>query len=378
MGNHALSFKGSFWRTKMTKVWNYFAGPCMLPVEVMKQAQEEFRDYNGTGIGIVEMSHRSAEFDAIAKESEALLRELLDIPSNYKVIFEQGGGRGQFAAIPLNLLPEDGHADYFVTCHWSRCAYKECNEHFGKAILHECTDLDANGQYTVDYSKMKVTPGASYAYMCLNETVNGIESFTLPDTGDVPLIVDMSSDIMTRPIDVSKFGAIIFGLQKNVGPAGMTITIVREDLLGKARKYTPSIMNWDNLAKFDSMFNTPCTFSWYMAYLNFKWIKSLGGVAELEKRNIAKSKMLYDYIDNSDFYISKISPKDRSRVNCVFTLKDESLNDEFIKTAKAQGLIGLKGHKVLGGMRASIYNAMPIEGVEVLVKYMQEFAAKHS
>ncbi|MGN0902290.1 MAG: 3-phosphoserine/phosphohydroxythreonine transaminase, partial [Succinivibrio sp.] len=222
-----------------------------------------------------------------------------------------------------------------------------------------------------------VTKGASYAYMCLNETVNGIESFTLPDTGDVPLIVDMSSDIMTRPIDVSKFGAIIFGLQKNVGPAGMTVTIVREDLLGRARKYCPSILNWANLAKFESMFNTPCTFAWYMGCLNFRWIKSLGGVEELERRNIKKSEMLYDYIDSSDFYISKIAKKDRSRVNCVFTLKDESLNDEFLKLAKENNLIGLKGHKVLGGMRASIYNAMPVEGVEVLVKFLKEFAAAH-
>lgn len=361
----------------MSKVWNYFAGPCMLPVEVMKKAQEEFCDFEGAGIGIVEMSHRSAEFTKVAQDAEALLRELLNVPSNYKILFEQGGGRGQFAAIPLNLMPEGGHADYFVTGHWSRCAWKECNERYGEAILHECSEQDENGQYFIDYSKMKVTEGSSYAYLCLNETVNGIEVFDIPDTGDVPLIVDMSSDIMTRPIDVSKFGAIIFGLQKNVGPAGMTITIVREDLLGHARKYTPSVLDWSVLAKFESMFNTPCTFSWYMGGLNFKWIKSLGGVTELEKRNIEKSKMLYDYIESTDFYISKVVPKDRSRVNVVFTLKDESLNDEFIKTAKAKGLIGIKGHKVLGGMRASIYNAMPIEGVKVLVEYMKEFAANH-
>lgn len=213
----------------MSKVWNYYAGPCMLPVEVMEKAQKEFRDFEGTGMGVVELSHRSAEFMKVAKEAEALLRELLDIPSNYRVLFEQGGGRGQFAAIPLNLLPENGHADYFVTGHWSRCAFKECDEHYGKAILHECTFENKDGLYEVDYSKMKVTDGAAYAYMCINETVNGIESFELPDTGDVPLIADMSSDILTRPIDVSKFGAIIFGVQKNVAPAGMTVTIVREE-----------------------------------------------------------------------------------------------------------------------------------------------------
>ena len=362
----------------MSKVWNYYAGPCMLPDEVMDRAQKEFRSFEGSGMGIVEISHRSAEFMKVAAEAESLIRELLHIPSNYKVLFEQGGGRGQFAAIPLNLMPEGGHADYFITGHWSRCAAKECNERFGQGIVHECTDLNADGQYEVDYSKMTVTPGSSYAYICINETVNGIETIDcLPDTGDVPLIADMSSDIMTRPIDVSKFGAIIFGLQKNVGPAGMTISIVREDLLGHARKYCPSVLDWAVLAKFDSMFNTPCTFAWYMAFLNFTWIKNLGGVEELERRNIAKAKMLYNYLDNSDFYETKIAPKDRSRVNCVFTLKDEALNDEFIKTAKSQNLIGLKGHKVLGGMRASIYNAMPIEGVEVLVKFLKEFEQNH-
>ena len=361
----------------MSKVWNFFAGSCMLPEQVMEKAQSEFRDFEGTGTGIVEMSHRSKEFMKVAQDAEALLRELLHIPSNYRVLFEQGGGRGQFAAIPLNLLPEGGHADYFVTGHWSRCAYKECNERYGEAILHECSELNKDGLWEVDYSKMKVTPGSSYAYMCLNETVNGIESFEYPETGDVPLIVDMSSDIMTRPIDVSRFGAIIFGLQKNVGPAGMTITIVREDLLGKARKYCPSVLDWSVLSKFESMYNTPCTFSWYMGGLNFKWIKSLGGVEELEKRNIAKSKMLYTYLENEDFYELKIASKDRSRVNVVFTLKDESLNDEFIAQAKAHNIIGIKGHKVLGGMRASIYNAMPIEGVEVLIAYLKEFAAAH-
>lgn len=361
----------------MSKVWNYYAGPCMLPVEVMEKAQKEFRNFEGTGMGVVELSHRSAEFMKVAKEAEALLRELLDIPSNYRVLFEQGGGRGQFAAIPLNLLPENGHADYFVTGHWSRCAFKECDEHYGKAILHECTFENKDGLYEVDYSKMKVTEGAAYAYMCINETVNGIESFELPDTGDVPLIADMSSDILTRPIDVSKFGAIIFGVQKNVAPAGMTVTIVREDLLGKARKYCPSIMNWSVLDKFESMYNTPCTFSWYMACLNLKWIKSLGGVKEMEGRNIAKSKMVYDYLESSDFYRVRIAVKDRSRVNCVFNLKDESLNDEFVAEGKKNGLVGIKGHKVLGGMRASLYNAMPIEGAKVLVDFLKKFAAAH-
>ncbi len=362
----------------MSKVWNFYAGPCMLPDEVMDEAQRDFRNFENTGMGVVEISHRSAEFADIACKSEALLRELLHIPSNYRVLFEQGGGRGQFAAIPLNLMPENGQADYFVTGHWSNCAAKECVEKYGKGIIHECTYLNSKGQYDVDFSKMTVTPGSSYAYICINETVNGIETLdNLPDTGDVPLIADMSSNIMTRPIDVSKFGAIIFGLQKNVGPSGMTITIVREDLIGHARKYCPSVLDWAVLDKYGSMFNTPCTFAWYMAYLNFKWIKSLGGVEELERRNIAKSKMLYNYIDESDFYVSKISKNVRSRVNCVFTLKDETLNNEFIAQSKALGLVGLKGHKVLGGMRASIYNAMPIEGVKALVDFLKDFEQRY-
>lgn len=362
----------------MSQVWNYNAGPSMIPPAVMAKAQSEFCDFNGVGIGIVEMSHRSPEYTAVAKEAEALLRELMDIPDNYAVLFEQGGGRGQFAAIPLNLLPEDGHADYFVTGHWSRCAYKECSERFGKAVLHECVEKDANGQYHIDYSKMQVTPGASYAYACLNETVNGIEMFELPDTGDVPLVVDMSSNILTRRIDVTRFGAIIFGAQKNVAPAGLTVTIVRKDLLGRSRQYCPSVLDWTVLSQYDSMYNTPCTFSWYMAGLAFKWIKELGGVDELEKRNAVKAKLLYECIDRLDMYKPQVAEGSRSRVNCVFNLKDESLNQEFLAAAKAEHLIGLKGHKVLGGMRASIFNAMPLEGVQVLVDFLERFAKAHA
>lgn len=357
----------------MSKAWNYGAGPSMLPVEVMEKAQSEFLNFNNTGIGIVEMSHRSKEYDAVANHARDTLRKIMNIPDNYRILFEQGGGRGQFAAIPLNLLPEDGFADYFVTGHWSRCAYKECNDKYGKAILHECVSKDDKDQYFIDYDKMQVTDGATYVYACLNETVNGIEINNIPDTKGVPLIVDMSSNILTRDIDVSKFGAIIFGAQKNVAPSGLTITIVREDLLGKARKYCPSVLDWSTLDQFDSMYNTPNTFSWYMAGLAFDWIESIGGVSELEKRNIAKANLLYDYVDSSDFYICPIKRADRSRVNCVFTLKDESLNQAFLEMASQKHLIGLKGHKVLGGMRASIYNAMPIEGVQVLVDFLKQF-----
>lgn len=359
-------------------VWNFSAGPSMIPPEVMTKAQQEFCDFHGMGMGVVEMSHRWPEFMAVAQEAEALLRELMNIPDNYAVLFEQGGGRGQFAAVPLNLLPEGGFADYFVTGHWSRSAYKECAERYGDARLHECVFKNAQGQYEVDYSKMQVTKGASYAYLCLNETVNGIELFKLPDTGDVPLIADMSSDILTRPIDVTKFGAIIFGAQKNVAPAGLTVTIVRKDLIGKARKCCPSILDWAVLDKYESMYNTPNTFAWYMAGLAFKWIKELGGTEELERRNIAKSNLLYDFLDHNPFYRCQVTKADRSRVNCVFNLQNEDLNAEFLAQAKARNLIGLKGHKVLGGMRASIYNAMPIEGVRDLVAFLDEFAKAHS
>ncbi len=362
----------------MSKAWNFGAGPSMLPPEVMEQAQREFLDFHGLGIGIVEMSHRSAEYTAVAREAEFLLREILDIPEDYAVLFEQGGGRGQFAAVPLNLLPEGGHADYFVTGHWSRCAYKECAERYGKAILHECAPQGTDGLYHVDYSKMQVTPGSAYAYVCLNETVNGIEMFELPDTGDVPLIADMSSNILSRPIDVRKFGAIIFGAQKHVAPAGLTVTIVRRDLLGHARQYCPSVLDWSVLSQYDSMYNTPNTFSWYMAGLDFKWIKSLGGLEAMEERNKAKAELLYGFMDKHPFYHLPIATECRSRMNCVFTLKDESLNPEFLKQAAAEHLIGLKGHKVLGGMRASIYNAMPIEGVQVLVSFLDRFASAHS
>ncbi|MCR5537031.1 MAG: 3-phosphoserine/phosphohydroxythreonine transaminase [Succinivibrio sp.] len=358
----------------MGKVWNFTAGPCMLPPEVMQQAQAEFCDYAGTGIGIIESSHRSKEFDEIAKNSEQLLRELLKIPDNYRVLFMQSGGRGQFAAVPLNLLSENGVCDYFVTGHWSRQAYKECHERFGNAVLHECAQRNSRGIYSVDYAQMRLSPQSEYAYVCFNETVNGLELFELPDLGSVPLVADMSSNILTRSIDVSRFGAIVFGVQKNVAPAGLVIAIVREDLLGHSRKYCPSILDWTVMNQYDSLFNTPCTFSWYMAYLVFKWIKNLGGVEALEKRNIQKARLLYEYLDSTSFYNSVIDPKDRSRVNVVFTLKNDVLNNKFLSEAKEHGLIGLKGHKVLGGMRASIYNAMPLEGVQALVDFMQDFA----
>ncbi len=361
----------------MFRAWNYGAGPSMMPLEVLEEAAGEFTNFKGLGIGLVEMSHRSPVFMEVAKEAENTLRSLMQIPDNYHVLFEQGGGRGQFAAIPLNILKEGGIADYFVTGHWSKCAFKECQEHFGEAVLHECVKKNAAGEYEIDYSMMKVTEGADYAYVCLNETVNGIEMFELPDTGSVPLIADMSSNILTRPVDVSRFGAIIFGAQKNVAPAGLTITIVRDDLVGKARKDCPSVLNWEVLAKNDSLYNTPNTFSWYLAGKVFKWLERSGGTGAMAELNLKKSNLLYDFLDQSKFYRCPIAKKDRSRVNCVFNLIDESLNQDFLEASKRNNLIGLKGHKVLGGMRASLYNAMPYRGAEVLVDFLRLFEIDH-
>ncbi|MCR5084389.1 MAG: 3-phosphoserine/phosphohydroxythreonine transaminase [Succinivibrionaceae bacterium] len=362
----------------MPRVWNFSAGPSMLPESVMRQAQSEFVDFEGEGMGIVEMSHRGATFTRVAQEAEGLLREIMGIPDNYRVLFEQGGGRGQFAAVPLNLLPEGGRADYFITGHWSRSAFKECAERYGEAVAHECTRKDAQGRVEVDYGAMQVSEGAAYAYCCLNETVNGVEMFSLPDTGAVPLIADISSDVLTRPMDVTRFGALIFGAQKNVAPAGLTITVVRDDLIGRARRYCPSVLDWAVLAKHGSMYNTPNTFAWYMAGLAFKWIRSIGGTEELARRNQEKAELLYGAIDGNPFYRTQVAEGSRSRVNCVFNLRDEALNADFLKEALAEGLSGLKGHKVLGGMRASIYNAMPIEGVRALVDFLGRYAGKHA
>ena len=360
----------------MSETWNFTAGPCMMPPQVMRKAQAEFLDYHGAGAGIIELSHRSSEFDALAKHSAAKLRELMEIPGNYRILFMQSGGRGQFAAVPLNLLPEQGTADYFITGHWSRCAFKECSERFGHAVAHECTVRDSRGFYHIDYDQMKATPGAAYAYVCLNETVNGIEMFDLPVLPEgVPLVADLSSNVLTRRIDVSRFGALIFGVQKNIAPAGLVIAVVREDLLGHCRRGCPSVLDWTLLNQYDSLFNTPCTFSWYMASLVFDWLLEQGGVPEMEKRAEAKSKLLYDYIDTSDFYRSVIAPRDRSRVNCPFLLKDDILNTSFLTSAREDHLLGLKGHKALGGMRASLYNAMPLEGVKALVAFLKDFAA---
>ncbi|MEL0629385.1 3-phosphoserine/phosphohydroxythreonine transaminase [Psychromonas aquatilis] len=362
----------------MTKKYNFCAGPAMLPEAVMQQAQSEFCNWQGSGISVMEVSHRSPEYIELAKQAEADLRELLAVPDNYKVLFCQGGGRGQFAAVPLNLLGDKLDADYILTGQWSKSAVVEAKKH---ARIQE-TDImttTADGKITIKpCDEWPVNSGAAYLHYCPNETIEGIEIFDVPSTGIVPLVADMSSTILSRPLDISKFGLIYAGAQKNIGPSGLAIVIVRDDLVGKARKAIPSIFDYEIQANADSMYNTPPTYSWYLAGLVFKWLLAQGGIAEVEKKNIAKAELLYNAIDASSFYSNNVDKSVRSRMNIPFTLADDSLNDTFLSESKAAGLLTLKGHKLVGGMRASIYNAMPIEGVQALVDFMAAFEKKYA
>ena len=362
----------------MTKIYNFCAGPAMLPEAVMQQAQSEFCNWQGLGVSAMEVSHRSPEYVAMAKQSELDLRELMAIPDNYKVLFCHGGGRGQFAAVPLNLLGDKLDADYMLTGQWSKSAVVEAKKH---ARINE-TDI----MLTTEQGKTAVKPcadwtvnaDAAYVHYCSNETIEGIEIFDVPETGDVPLVADMSSTILSRTIDVSKFGVIYASAQKNIGPSGLAIVIVRDDLIGQARQAIPSIFDYQIQADFDSMYNTPPTYSWYLAGLVFKWLLAEGGIAAVEQKNIAKAELLYKAIDSSTFYTNNVDASVRSRMNIPFTLADDGLNETFLSEAKAAGLLTLKGHKLVGGMRASIYNAMPIEGVQALVDFMAVFEKKYA
>lgn len=356
----------------MSATYNFCAGPAMLPAPVMLKAQDEFINWQSTGSSVMELSHRSTEFIAVANKAEADIRELMNIPENYKVLFCHGGGRGQFSAVPTNFLPVGGEADYVVTGSWSKSAAAEATN-FGKINVIEGTATTNNVKSVIAPSDWPLNPNAAYVHYCPNETVDGIEIFEVPETNGVPLVADMSSTIMSREIDVSKFALIYAGAQKNIGPSGLTIVIVREDMLGYARETTPSIMNYQTLAEKDSMYNTPPTFAWYLAGLVFEWLKEKGGVSAIEKVNHDKAELLYQYIDKSDLYVNNIASANRSKMNIPFWLKDESLNDEFLAHAKDFGLSALKGHRIVGGMRASIYNAMPIEGVQKLVEFMKKF-----
>ncbi len=356
----------------MTEVFNFCAGPAMLPKPVMVKAQSEFVNWHDMGSSIMELSHRSKAYIEVAIKAEQDLRTLMSIPENYKVLFCHGGGRGQFSAVPLNLLPEGGHADYVVSGSWSQAAAAEA-ANYGQINVVNVVD-QVQGQTVVkSVNNWTLSSEAAYVHYCPNETVNGIEIFDVPETGNVPLVADMSSTILSREIDVSKFAVIYAGAQKNIGPSGLTLVIVREDLLGNARKQTPSIFNYQLAADNDSMYNTPPTYAWYLAGLVFEWLLELGGVVSIAKANRQKAALLYDAIDNSDFYTNNIATTYRSLMNVPFWLVNEELNAQFLKEAENAGLTALKGHRSVGGMRASIYNAMPIEGVQKLVEFMKTF-----
>lgn len=359
----------------MSTTYNFCAGPAMLPSEVMSKAQAEFINWQNNGCSVMELSHRSKAFMAIAEKAEADLRQLMNIPNNYKVLFMHGGGRGQFSAVPFNLLPKDAKADYIVTGSWSKAAAKEAANHGDINVIDAVQDNEGIKQ-ALPSIEWSLNPNAAYVHYCPNETVDGIEIFDIPNVGDVPLVADMSSTILSREIDVSKFGLIYAGAQKNIGPSGLTIVIVRDDLLGQARKTTPSVLNYQLAADNGSMYNTPPTFAWYLAGLVFEWLKDLGGVEHIAQINHQKAEALYKYIDESDFYINNIAIENRSLMNVPFWLKDESLNDRFLAEAEQAGLLALKGHRSVGGMRASIYNAMPIEGVNTLINFMKAFAGR--
>ncbi|MGH8690003.1 MAG: 3-phosphoserine/phosphohydroxythreonine transaminase [Burkholderiales bacterium] len=356
----------------MSRIFNFGAGPAMLPAEVLARAGDEMLDWRGSGMSVMEMSHRGKEFMGIAAEAEADLRALLAIPAGYQVLFLQGGATLQFAQVPMNLLRGKGRADYVVTGEWSKKAVKEAKNYCDVGIA--ATSEDKNFSYAP--KQWKVRPDAAYVHYCSNETIGGVEYHEVP-SAQVPLVADASSHFLSRPLEVSKFGLIYAGAQKNAGPAGLTIVVVREDLIGQAAKGTPSVMDYRLQADADSMLNTPATYAMYIAGLVFKWLKQLGGLAAVEKANIEKSRLLYDFLDRSRFFRNPVAKEDRSRMNVPFTLKDAALDEAFLKSAAGRGLTQLKGHRSVGGMRASIYNAMPVEGVQQLVAYMREFEQKH-
>ena len=343
----------------------------MLPKPVLARAQAEMLDWHGSGMSVMEMSHRGKEFTSILAKTEADFRTLLNIPSNYKVLFLQGGAIAENAMIPLNLLAGKA-ADYAVTGGWSKRSVDDALA-FGTINVVTSTEAE-NYKHVPAFDSWKLNKDAAYLHICTNETMSGVEFDGLPNAGSVPIVADMSSHILSREIDVTKFGVIYAGAQKNIGPAGLCLVIVREDLLDRASPQTPAVFHWKTQAENASMTNTPPTYGIYIAGLVFEWLLALGGVAAIEKVNITKAKLLYDYIDSTDFYVNHVAKNNRSRMNIPFYLRDESLNDAFLKGASTAGLLQLKGHRAVGGMRASIYNAMPIEGVQALVKYMKMFA----
>ena len=347
-----------------------------MPVDVLEKAKWELVNWQNAGMSVMEMSHRGKEFVAIAAQAEEDLRKLLGIPANYKVLFLQGGATMQFAAVPMNLLRGGKAIDFVNTGEWSKKAISEARKFADARVV--ASSEDRNFTYVPKQSAWKRSPDAAYLHICSNETIGGVEYHWTPDTGATPLVADMSSHILSRPIDVAKYGLIYAGAQKNIGPAGLVVVIVREDLVGKALPETPNVLDYKLQSAADSMLNTPPTFSVYLAGLTFKWLLERGGLAGIEQVNIRKAKLLYDYLDAQDFYANPVAKEDRSRMNVPFTLRDAALDAKFLAEAEARGLSQLKGHRSVGGMRASIYNAMPVEGVEALVDFMEEFRRAHA
>jgi phosphoserine aminotransferase len=361
------------------RVFNFSAGPAALPLPVLERVQGELLDWRGSGMSVMEMSHRGNDFMAIQAKAMGDLRRLLAVPDHYKVLFLQGGGIGEAAIVPLNLTRERRRADYVNTGHWSTRAIAEAGRFCDVNVAASAEDRGFT--YVPAQSTWRLSRDAAYVHVCTNETLGGVEYPAWPDPSGlpdgVPLVADMSSHMLSRPVDVARFGVIYAGAQKNIGPAGLTLVLVREDLLGRARDECPSVFDYAKQAAADSMLNTPPTFSIYVAGLVFEWLAAQGGLAAIERTNVAKATRLYDTIDRAGFYANKVERAARSRMNVPFFLPDARLDDEFLAGAKARGLAALKGHRAAGGMRASIYNAMPLEGVEALCAYMDEFAARH-
>ena len=356
----------------MNRVFNFSAGPSMLPLPVLEKAASELVCYGDSGMSVMEMSHRSPVYEEIIADAQAKLRTLMNIPDNYKVLFLQGGASTQFASVPLNLLNGFGKADYIVSGQFSKKAFDEAQKYGDvKAIA---SSKDKNFTYIPKITRDDIRPDADYVHVCFNNTIYGTKFNYIPDTGDIPLVADMSSCIISEPVDVTKFGVIYAGAQKNMAPAGLTVVIVREDLLGKARPETPVMLDWKTMADNDSMYNTPPCYAIYMAKLVYEWILDMGGLDAMKEYNVKKAAVLYDYLDNQDYYIAPVEKEFRSMMNVTFVTGDEALDKKFAKEADAAGIKNIKGHRSVGGMRASIYNAMPIEGVETLVKFMDDFA----
>ncbi len=356
----------------MERVYNFSAGPSMLPLEVLEKAAAEMLNYENSGTSVMEMSHRSPVYEKIIADAEALLREVMNIPDNYKVLFLQGGASTQFAAVPLNFMNGNKKADYILSGQFSTKAYKEAQK-YGDVVA-AASSKDANFSFVPKTDRSSFRADADYVHICFNNTIYGTKFPYIPDTGDIPLVADMSSCILSEPFDVSRFGVIYAGAQKNMSAAGLTVVIVREDLLGNARAETPSMLDYKLMADNGSMYNTPPCYCIYIAKLVYEWIVKLGGLEKMKERNQKKAKLLYDYLDGQDYYIAPVEKESRSMMNVTFVTGDSDLDKKFASEAAKEGLINLKGHRSVGGMRASVYNAMPYEGVEKLVAFMQEFA----